>query len=303
MRRLVVTLLVALGAIAIARAEASPPFALHVRHVLLVSIDGLRPDLLLRGDTPTLRGLMRRGTFTMWAQTTAVAVTLPSHVSMLTGVRPTRHGIEWNWDVPLAKTVRPQVPTLFTLAHKAGLTTALVAGKVKFGVLFEPGVLDWSYLPDSTVSDSVVTAKATRILAEHAPDVAFVHLPQVDTEGHAEGWGSPAQMRAIGYADACVGRLLGAIRSRGLLDSTLVIVTSDHGGAGKSHGADDPRSRHIPWIAVGPGVPRDLDLTTDADLVVRTEDTFATLCAALGLVAPEPLDGHPVKVVVGHTGS
>ncbi|MGH7682478.1 MAG: alkaline phosphatase family protein, partial [Candidatus Eiseniibacteriota bacterium] len=96
MRRIFLTLvwLLVLGARPIPSGTPRPVPA--ITRALIVSIDGLRPDLLLRADTPTLHGLMRRGTFTMWARTTAVAVTLPSHVSMLTGVTPGKHGIEWN---------------------------------------------------------------------------------------------------------------------------------------------------------------------------------------------------------------
>src|SRR5690349_20164055 len=76
-----------------------PRMALHPdlsRHLLIVSIDGLRPDLLVRAKTPTIRSLIERGSFSMWARTTKVAITLPSHVSMLTGVPPERHLIDWN---------------------------------------------------------------------------------------------------------------------------------------------------------------------------------------------------------------
>jgi predicted AlkP superfamily pyrophosphatase or phosphodiesterase len=48
-----------------------------IGRVLLVSIDGLRPDALLRADAPVIRGLMKRGSYTFWAQTTDMAVTLP----------------------------------------------------------------------------------------------------------------------------------------------------------------------------------------------------------------------------------
>jgi len=52
----------------------------------MISIDGGRPDLLLRAGMPNLRRLMREGSYSMWAKTTAQAVTLPLHMSMLTGV-------------------------------------------------------------------------------------------------------------------------------------------------------------------------------------------------------------------------
>ncbi len=56
--------------------------------------------MALRAEMPNLRGLMKRGAFTFWAETTDVAVTLPSHTSMLTGVTPEKHGIHWNSEDP-----------------------------------------------------------------------------------------------------------------------------------------------------------------------------------------------------------
>ena len=275
---------------------AAKPLA-GIKHVLLVSIDGLRPDLLLRADTSVIRGLIDHGTYSLWAMTTPAAITLPSHTSMLTGVPISKHGVKWNTDLPLIRLVWPAKPTLFERAKSAGFTTAMVAGKSKFATLAKPGTLDWSFLPkESVTTDSVVTEAAVDIIRQHAPQVLFVHLPEVDTVGHASGWGSPQQIDAIRRADRDVGRLLEAIRAGGQLDSTLVLVTSDHGGAGKTHGPDDARSRHIPWIVAGPGIRAGHDLTMDASLVVHTEDTFATICWILG-IDPGDVDGRPIREI------
>jgi predicted AlkP superfamily pyrophosphatase or phosphodiesterase len=267
----------------------------HARRVLIVSIDGLRPDVLLRGDAPRLRELMARGSFSMWAQTTPAAVTLPSHVSMLTGVTPAVHGIEWNQDLPLSKRIYPARPTLFELAKRAGYSTALAAGKSKFSALTKPGTLDWTFVaPITVIPDSFIVAVVLRWIAAHPPEVLFVHLPGVDFAGHEHGWGSPQQLAALATIDRGLGRILDALKQRHLLESTVVLVTSDHGGAGTSHGPDDPRSRYIPWILAGPGVRKDYDLTRDAALVIRTEDTFATACAVLGIKPPQPIEGRVV---------
>ena len=117
-----------------------------IDHVLIISVDGLRPDLLLRGDTPNMHHLYQTGAFTFWARTTAVSITLPSHVSMLTGVVPEVHAISWNADLPFKEPVYPAVPTLFELAKLAHLTTAMAAGKHKFVVFERPGALDWEFL-------------------------------------------------------------------------------------------------------------------------------------------------------------
>ena len=89
-----------------------------------------------------------------------------------------------------------------------------------------------------------------------------------------------------------------ALDEAGVRGATLVILTADHGGAGMTHGPDDPRSRHIPWIAAGPGIRRGFDLTRNAALEVNTEDTFATACYMLGIKPSAKVTGKAVTDVV-----
>ncbi len=287
------------------RAAATPPAPAQTtkpappaptdKRVLIITIDGARPDVLLRANTPNLRGLAQAGAFTYWARTTAVSVTLPSYASVLTGVQPRVHGVEWNRDLPLTEPVYPRVPTLFELAKAKVPATRLVAGKSKFAAFAKPGTLDWSWFPQgSTTSDYDVATEAVNLLRRHKPQVMFVHLPQVDTVGHAAGWGTEEQLTAMENADALVGRLLAALEEEKLAKDTYVFFTADHGGAGRSHGADDPRSRHVPWIVRGPGVSRNFDLTRSEELTVNTIDTFATACSLLKVPAPGRVEGRVV---------
>jgi arylsulfatase A-like enzyme len=94
-----------------------------------------------------------------------------------------------------------------------------------------------------------------------------------------------------------VGVLLAALRQAGVASETVVILSADHGGAGKSHGPEDARSLHIPWIVCGPGIRRGLDLTTYPKLNVNTEDTCATACGLLGIQAKD-LDGKYVREIL-----
>lgn len=268
-----------------------------VEHVLIISIDGLRPDCALLVDMPNLRSLLKQGAYTFWAKTTAVSITLPSHTSMLTGVIPNTHGIEWNRDLPFKDPVYSKVPTLFEMATMAGYSAAMVAGKSKFSALAKPGTLTWFVVPDEAkATNEVVVAHAVEIIEKKKPDLFFVHFPDVDTVGHAKGWGSPEQHACIEKTDRQLGELLGALDRAGLRGSTFLIISADHGGAGLTHGADDARSRHIPWIAVGPGVRKNFDLTRSAVLEVRTEDTCATACYLLGLPQAPYFDGKPVML-------
>jgi predicted AlkP superfamily pyrophosphatase or phosphodiesterase len=277
-------------------ASNRPP---RVQRALIISIDGCRPDLMLRANMPNVRSLMRRGAFTLWGRTTAMSITLPSHTSMLTGVTPDWHHIYWN-DKPLG--TYPDAPTIFELAHRIGLSTGMAAGKSKFHDLAKPGTIDWvevyKNVPWPAVVDHLVADSAADIIRRHRPQVMFVHLPDVDAAGHNVGWSSDAQMRALDNADKAVGKVLGAVYDIGAMDSTFIIVTADHGGQGRGHGPNDARSRHIPWIAAGPGVRQGYDLTRFDKLQVNTEDTFATACAMMGIPHPEKIDGKFVEEIL-----
>ncbi len=287
-----------LGAAAVfaqAQTEVKRPIP-QIEHVLIVSIDGLRPDRALLAEMPVLRGLAKTGAYTFWAQTTDMAVTLPSHTSMLTGVPPQKHGVVWNDPPPINKPMWPKWPTIFELARKAGYSTALIAGKSKFSALNKPGTVQYPAIATQSKSGNAeVTAHAVRIIAEHKPTLVFVHFPDVDSAGHAYGWGSAEQLAMIEENDRQLGQVLGALDTAGIREKTAIIITADHGGAGKKHGPDDPRSAHIPWIISGPGIKRGYDLTSVIELVVRTEDTFATACFLLGIEPQPDTDGKVIR--------
>ncbi|HSU66711.1 MAG TPA: alkaline phosphatase family protein [Tepidisphaeraceae bacterium] len=288
-------LLVLLIGVPLLRAEDAKPAA--ASRVLVVSIDGCRPDVALRADMPNLRGLMARGSFTFWANTTDVAITLPSHVSMMTGVKPEKHGIHYNDDKAGNTPEYPEVPTLFELAKKQGHTTAVAAGKHKFKIFDHDNALDWKFIKEAPDAD--VASAAAAIIREHKPQVMLVHFPDCDRVGHAIGWGTPQQVAALAKADQALGVVLKALEDEHLTDSTLVIVSADHGGNGLTHGGLDPRSRTIPWIAAGPGVRENYDLTRNKGLTVYTYDTFATACNVMGIPLPANCDGKPIFDIFG----
>lgn len=267
-----------------------------IEHVLLISVDGLRPDLIFRANAVHMIGLMNAGTFSLWGHTVDPPLTLPSHASMITGVKPERHGVTYNAYEPDQFPLRP---TLFEEAKARGMTTALASGKQKLRVLTRPGSVDWLFAEDADAGP--VSAEAARVLREHKPTFLMVHFSEVDRAGHGQGWGSPRQLIDVRAADDGVGRVVAAVDAAGLGGSTLVIVTADHGGAGEGHGPNNA-GYTIPWIVRGPGVRVGYDLDRLGPPGVKTEDTFATVCAFLGIPLRPDLDGRPVLEIVDRTG-
>lgn len=270
------------------------------RAVLIVSVDGMRADLALRANMPNLRQLLAQGSFTFWARTTNQAVTLPSHVSMMTGVTVEKHKISWNSDAGNksaeqdGKLAEPAFPTLFQLAKRAGYSTAMVSGKSKFSVLQAGNAIDQAQYPKAEAAgiDAACADAAIAMIKAQRPQVLLLHFPGPDSSGHSKGWGSEEQIKNFEAVDAALGRVLVELDQQKLREKTLVIVNADHGGTGRSHGGVDPRSRHIPWIIVGPGIRANYDMTLDTKLDVRVEDTFATACDWLQIPAPQEIDGQ-----------
>jgi arylsulfatase A-like enzyme len=261
----------------------------QVRRVLILSIDGLRPEAISLAPMPNLLNFMQTSAYTLNAQTIRPSVTLPSHASMLTGYCPSDHKVDWNDYIP--ERGYALGTDLFDIAHTAGLETWMVVGKRKLEQLTEPSSLtDFIYVADR---DLVVTE---RLLSEFPENfgVLFVHFATPDGMGHQYGWLSPEQLSVVFRADEAFGQILAALDARNLRSETLIIVTADHGGHATSHGSSMPEDMTIPWIASGPGIRPGLLTTT-----VHTMDTAATAAFALGLEFPADWDGVPVFEAFG----
>jgi predicted AlkP superfamily pyrophosphatase or phosphodiesterase len=119
----------------------------HAAPVLMISIDGLKPEYITQADAhgmkiPYLRTLLSDGTYAEGVVGIWPTVTYPSHTTLVTGVWPAEHGIynnleldplqhysgAWHWYAPLIK-----VPTLWKVARQGGLRTASVGWPVSAG--------------------------------------------------------------------------------------------------------------------------------------------------------------------------
>jgi phosphopentomutase len=205
---------------------------------------------------------------------------------MLSGVGPEKHKIIWN-EINLELGII-EVPTLFSLAHEAGLSTAMVVGKPKFEHLVIPGSVD-DYIY-AGFTDSQVVKEAVQVIEAGLPDLLFIHLPDVDSAGHLSGWMSSDQLEAIALTDHQVGKVVSALEAGGELETSLLIITADHGGHERLHGSDLPEDMTIPWLAVGPGIPAGLTIAGE----IISYDTAATALYALGVPVPPEWDGEPV---------
>ena len=150
---------------------------------------------------------------------------------MLSGVAIAKHGIDWNFYLPVGGFI--EVPTVFSAAKEEGLSTAMVVGKTKLRHLAAPGTVDHYEEPEA--DDLAVANAAARHLLASTPNLLFVHLPETDAAGHTWGWMSPQQLGTIARTDQAIAVIRDALEEAGVLERTVIIVTSDHGGIGTGH--------------------------------------------------------------------
>lgn len=260
-------------------AEARDARSGRVTQVVAISVDGLHPralGLLAPDELPAFTRLARRGAATRNARTVVEQTrTLPNHTSMLTGRRvavPGGTGVHFNDDpgTTVHDSAGEYVPGVFDVVHDAGRGTGLFATKPKFAFLDR----SWNGVngaPDRTgpadgrdkvdvfrigTSQQATGRLLSHLRGDHPPAFALLHLADPDAVGHVEGWLSGAYLRAVQDADAQVGRVLRAVaRSSSLRSSTVVILTSDHGGSGTEH-ADSAlwTNYRVPFFVWGAGV-------------------------------------------------
>ena len=287
----------------------------HAAHVFIVSFDGGKPAVIDQSEMPVFKAMAAEGAHTWVAQTIMPSITLPSHTSMLTGVTPLKHHILWNdWKPELGLV---KVPTIFSLAKEHGVATAMFVGKVKFRHLDLPGSVDTFVFPlpelpaDAQAAEKskveakpVAEAFASALAGGLKPGLCFIHFSDTDTAGHKYGWGSPEQIDAFVRCDAALKIVMDALRKAGLAESSVIILTADHGGHNLppeqlkanptgpkgTHGQAIPDDLNIPWIAWGKGVKKHHVLTAP----IGTCDTAATALWLLGVPVPESFDGKPV---------
>lgn len=265
-------------------------------HVVIISLDGLRPDAIARFGAKTLKRLMAEGAYSLNAQTILPSKTLPSHTSMLTGVGPKEHGVTWNSE-QLDEKGYVGVPTVFGVAKDAGLRTAAFFSKTKFEHLEVPATLDYAKAPGGGLFNGSYSAeRTTQYIEEYlegtseAPNLLFAHIGEADYAGHLYGWMGGTYGRAVRAADKAVGEIIDEANDRFGAGNYTVIVTADHGGNGKDHGSSDPRDTTIPWIVWGKGVQQ--GILPDG---IRTMDTAATALWLLGIPLPANWAGAPVR--------
>lgn len=214
--------------------------------VILISIDGMRPDGLKQCKNPYVDELIKMASYTFDARTVFPSVTLPCHMSLFHSVPPERHGTTTN---DYAPQVRP-ISGLFEQLKNAGKMSAMFYGWEPLRDISRPGSLikaDYINAYSSEHTDAMLTDSALMYINQKKPDFVFLYMVETDEKGgHDSGWMSETYLDYISCAITNVKRVIEETNGE-----YTVIVTADHGGHERSHGSDIDEDIKIPMIFYG----------------------------------------------------
>ena len=240
--------------------------------VLLILVDGLRPDAL--EGIPATEALKKRATYTMQGSAVMPSVTLPCHMSLFHSVDPQRHGTTTNTYAPQVRPIRGLCEVLSANKKRSAffyswspLRDLVRPGSLTYSCFYKGGDIGYDK------ANAKLTDQAIECLQYGEPDFVFLYLGDTDEVGHKYGWMSEEYMASVKSSFADIERVM-----QTLDDSWSVIITADHGGHGRHHGTDMPEDMTIPMLFIGDRFAKDKPVEN-----VSIMDIAPTVAALMGV--------------------
>jgi len=281
--------------------------------VVLISIDTCRPDYLgcygyPNEITPNIDRFAEKSVL-FENVTTPVPSTLPAHCSMLTGTIPPYHGIHSNFDGRLG----PSYTTIAEILKDRGFATGAIISafvldaQVGLNQGFDTYVDDYDPVTKNGLTIGRRAEETSRLacnwLQEHKNESFFLfihyydpHTPYDPPQPFASAFAGNPYAGEIAYTDKYIGRVIKKLKETDLYDSTLIIITADHGEMLGEHGEDEhsffiyESAIKVPLIIKSPAGPKGKRISNIVNLV----DIVPTICSFLGISAPLPVHGRNI---------
>jgi choline-sulfatase len=300
---------------------AAPP------NVLIITLDTTRADRMgflgsKRGLTPNLDELARRSV--VFTHTYAVVpLTTASHATILTGTFPEFNGVN-----DFGKPLPANIPYLPELLRRRGYQTAAFVGSLVLDPIggtapgfdrgfdtYDAGFRMRRYGEERYQSverrGEEVVARAIKWLGKrpHEPFFLWVHLydahdPYEPPAPYSIRFAASLYDGEIAYTDACIGKLLAALRQTGLYESTLIALMADHGEALGQHGEEThgiflyDETIHVPLLFK---VPFSGSSTHHVETRTSLVDVTPTVLDIVGAPVPVSVQGKSLKKTIEPT--
>lgn len=298
MRRILFFICLVVGCMIAATADAASPKA---KHVIYIGLDGWGAYSVSKADMPAVKGLMEKGCYTLKKRTVLPSSSAVNWASMFMGAGPELHGYtEWGSqtpELPSRVILKHNIfPTIFQIYRDANPDAEIGVLSEWGGIQFLVDTLSTSHhavAPDYNKYPTALCEMAEKYIKEKKPALAAVVFDNPDHVGHVIGHDTPEYYAKLHEIDGYIARIVKAVEEAGMLDETIFIITSDHGGINKGHGGKTMLEMETPFIIAGKGIRQGGEFQES----MVQYDVAATIAYIFGLQQPQVWTGRPMTQV------
>jgi len=244
-----------------------------VKHLVFFILDGWGGYYIPKSNMPAVKQMMSKGAWTLDARCILPSVSWPNWSTLYYGAPPEQRK-------------KDDFPSIFTIVNKNERT--------KKSILF----YEWDELlkinsvetieKQKIHSDIDSAQKIAAYIKEQKPVFTAIGFDEPDHTGHTTHWGSRAYYAKIKEMDNIIAVIEQAYKDAGIYDSTVFVLTADHGGFFDTHKLNILKNRRIPVIFYGSGIKEGFVITS----WVNNYDVTPTIAALMGLEIPPEWPGR-----------
>jgi len=250
-----------------------PPGFVPAKHLVFIGLDGWGGFYVPKANMPTVKRMMSQGAWSLDAQCVMPSISWPNWTTIFYGTPPEQRNKE-------------DFPSIFTLLKNKG--------QAKKTVFF----YEWDELLKinsvETIEKQIIHSdiesaeKIAAYIKEQKPVFSAINFDEPDHTGHTKYWGSKAYYAKLAELDGLIAIIEQAVKDAGIYDSTVFVLTADHGGSFNSHGINIPKQRKIPMIFYGNGIKVGYAISYPVNIY----DITPTMAALLGMEIPQEWTGR-----------
>ena len=282
--------------------NSNPQMKNPPKHVILIGFDGMSANSIKDGVAmPTYRSMMKKGSYTLKTRSVLPSSSAANWASIFMGASPEQHGFNtWGSQKPdfdsRELTENNLFPDIFYLIRQ-------IEPEAELAHIYEWGGM--YYLADNKSIDNVrqatlsgidiknSVAPAVDYIKEEKPNFCAIIFAEPDGAGHSKGWESDEYYSTLNHLDNSLQAIIDAVEEAGMLDETVFVLVSDHGGIGTGHGGATMDEMEVPLVFFGKGIKSDFEIPEST----MVYDIASTIGYMFGVDQPQVWIGRPIMSI------
>lgn len=231
-------------------------------HIIILAFDGWGSSSFESANMPFLKSLIPNSAWSIHKRSVLPTSSASNWASMFKGVGPEAHGyIEWDSRKPAFAVTesdkKGNFPSFFSIYREQFPAREMGYLFQWEGMRYILDTEDFNYIQEFPVSNTgseTMKEAAVSYIHEKKPAVAVFVWDYPDKTGHTTGWYTPEYMQELTHIDSIIEAIVNACSNAGIIENTLFVITSDHGGHDTLHGYPLISDLETPFFLFGKGI-------------------------------------------------